>query len=271
MTKKQFPLTLAIAATTLLAVGTSSAHRLWILPSTTILSGENQWVTVEAAISNDLFFPNHHALPLERITALSPTGKTVELKSAAEGEIRSSFELLLEEQGTYRITSQMNGMFASWKENGEPKRLRSNEEELGKMDLSKMEELKLFKSNTRVESIITCGETTEVALKGDGLEFEFITHPNDLFSGETATFRVILNGKPAAGQEITIVKGNDRFRNSVDEMVLTSNDDGIIEITWTEPGRYWINGSADLEAGEFKGLPMKQGASYTLTVEVLPE
>lgn len=270
--KKRNPiLFFTTVAITLFTVGTGQAHRQWILPSTTVLSGENQWVSVEAAISNDLFFPNHHAMRLSGISALSPTGKSLELKSPAEGEIRSSFELLLEEQGTYRIFSQRKTMFASWKENGESKRMRTSAEELEKMDFSKMEDLKLREFSGRVESIVTCGEPTELKPNGEGIELEFITHPNDLFSGETTTFKVLLNGKPVVGQEVTIIKGDDRFRNSVDEIKATSNDEGIVEIIWPEAGRFWLTMSADLEAAEFKGTPVDRGTSYTLTLEVLPE
>jgi hypothetical protein len=33
----------------------AQAHRAWLLPSATVLSGTDAWVTVDAAISNDLF------------------------------------------------------------------------------------------------------------------------------------------------------------------------------------------------------------------------
>src|SRR4051812_47665795 len=33
-----------------------SAHRMWLLPSATVFSGTDGWVTVDAAVSNDLFF-----------------------------------------------------------------------------------------------------------------------------------------------------------------------------------------------------------------------
>src|SRR5690606_819212 len=71
----------------------SHAHRIWILPSTTVLSGENQWISVEAAVSNNLFFPNHRPVRLDSIAVSDPEGNPVELQNAISGEIRSSFEL----------------------------------------------------------------------------------------------------------------------------------------------------------------------------------
>lgn len=250
---------------------TAQAHRQWLLSSTTVLSGEGQWISVEGAISNDLFFPNHVAIPLEATTATAPSGKQLELKSPAQGKIHSTFELLLEEQGTYRITTLNNMMFASWKENGEPKRMRGNAEKFASMDLASMEDLQLGKFFTRVETIVTCGEPTTLATFGEGIEFEFITHPNDLYHGETATFRVLLDGQPMPEAEVTIVKGNDRFRDSVDELIVTSNAKGLISVEWPSAGRFWLNISSRKGGGEFKGYPLRGGTSYSLTLEVLPE
>lgn len=43
------------------------AHRAWMLPSATILSGDAPWVTVDAAVSNDIFYFEHFPLQIEEI------------------------------------------------------------------------------------------------------------------------------------------------------------------------------------------------------------
>ncbi|EDY85047.1 hypothetical protein VDG1235_4681 [Verrucomicrobiia bacterium DG1235] len=259
-------------ATTLAAIATSAlAHRQWILPSTSILSGEDQWISVEAAISNNLYFPNHHAIALDNITVLGPSGQALEKHSAAQGKIRSTFELQLEANGSYRIFSGRSGMFASWEEDGERKRKRGTAEEFAAMDLASMDKLQLRENASRVETIVTSGAPSEIAVSGKGLEFEFKTHPNDLFTGESASFRVLLNGKPTAGVEVTVVQGNDRFRNEAGDLTFVSGEDGLVEIEWPQAGRYWINASANIAGADFHGIPLKRSASYTLTVEVLPD
>src|SRR3546814_1162763 len=40
----------------------ASAHRAWMLPSSTVVSDDDVWVTVDAAISNDLFYFEHNAM-----------------------------------------------------------------------------------------------------------------------------------------------------------------------------------------------------------------
>src|SRR5690606_27185828 len=37
----------------------AEAHRVWMLPSATVLSGNEAWVTVDGAVSNDLFYFEH--------------------------------------------------------------------------------------------------------------------------------------------------------------------------------------------------------------------
>ncbi|MBC2605909.1 DUF4198 domain-containing protein [Pelagicoccus albus] len=252
-------------------VGQASAHRLWILPSYTVLSGEDQWVSFEAAVSNNLFYPNHVALRLDGVHAISPSGQELELQSPAQGKIRSSFELQLKEQGTYRIYSGGGMMFASWTEDGEKKRKRGTDKEFAAMDLASMEDLQLRKNINRVETYVSAGEPTDITPSGKGLELEFISHPNDLYTGETAQFRVLLDGKPSSGQKITVVKGNDRYRDTEGSLELESDSEGLIEVSWDQAGRYWINGSTQIAGGEFHGYEVKRGASYTLVVEVLPE
>lgn len=262
---------LTVALGVLLLIPAAQAHRLWLLPSTTVLSGEAQVVSVEGAISNDLFYPNHVALPLDASSAIAPSGKPVELINGTQGKIRCSFELRLPEQGSYRITTINDMMFVRWKEDGEMHYARGYPADIAAMDLTGREELGVSNWISRVETFVTCGAPTALPPTGKGIELAFITHPNDLYAGETATFRVLLDGEPLPHAEVEVVKGDDRFRDTVDEINLTSDESGLIEITWDAPGRYWLTTSAPQAPGEFKGHPLQRGTAYFLTLEVLPE
>ena len=114
----------ALGITALLLAQPSLAHRFWLLPSTFTLSGNEQWVTVDAAISNDLFYPNHVPLRLDNMAVTAPDGSPVEIQNAATGKLRSVFDVHLVQQGTYRIAENGNTYFARWTENGEPQRRR---------------------------------------------------------------------------------------------------------------------------------------------------
>ena len=62
----------------------AQAHKAWLLPSQTTFSGNDSLVTVDAAISNDLFYFNHHAMALDNLEVTSPDGKAVEAENKAK-------------------------------------------------------------------------------------------------------------------------------------------------------------------------------------------
>lgn len=257
-----------------LAFSTSlSAHRMWIVPSSTVLSGKDRWITVDAAISNDLFFPNHHAMPLSAISVTGPDGGAVEMHHASSGEIRSTFDVHLTQEGTYKIAQVRDMYFARWTENGERQRWRGSAEELKAAGFTDKEAFKAGHRIMRVEAMVTVGGPTTEVLEptGRGLELVPTTHPNDLYAGETAIFALLLNGEPHASATVTVIKGDDRYRNAVNAIEVTTDAEGTFEITWPEPGRYWLRAEAEGESvkGEFD-FPVGSRASYTAVFEVLP-
>jgi len=266
--------TLAMAALGCTTLTVAHAHRAWILASTTVLSGEDQWISVDAAISNDLFFPNHFPMQLASLTVLAPGGGKSELQNSSQGKIRSTFDLHLDRPGTYKIVSARSGLMASYKENGESKRFRGSKEEFLKGGYKSKEGLQVTESSSRVETIVTSGAPTTDVLKptGEGLELQVKgTHPNDIFTDEDVTLGLLLNGQPAAGVEVTVVKGDDRFRKQVDERKFKTDAAGLFTLKLTEAGRYWLNASTRQEGGTWEGLPVRKSASYVLTFEVLPQ
>ncbi|MCF3649289.1 DUF4198 domain-containing protein [Synoicihabitans lomoniglobus] len=264
----------------------SHAHRQWLLPSTTVLSGEGQWVSVEGAVSNNLFFPNHRPIRLESIAVADPDGEPVEIQNAIAGEIRSSFELQLNKPGTYALSIVSSGrrrgpggmgggdtLFGSWDDNGQPQRWRGTPESLVTEGMAAKPGFKLQeRGGRRLVTFVTCGSPTTKVLEptGEGFDIEFLTHPNDLYFGEAATFRLLVDGQPATEGEMTVVAGNDRFRNDPGEAIFTADKDGIVTVNWPAPGRYWIEASVSSH-GEAHGVPSEKTSTYILILEVLPE
>lgn len=256
------------------ATGAASAHRMWLLPSTFTLSGDTQWITVDGAISNDLFFPNHVALPLEDIRVTAPDGQTVPLQNGATGQFRSTFDVELTQQGTYRISETGGLYFASWTdEEGETQRRRGTLETFEAEGITAIVGVSLMHSSRRVETFVTLGAPTTGAfeLDGTGYELQPVTHPNDVYAGEAAEFRVFLNGSPAEGAVVEIVRGNDRYRDESGAVHAVTDADGSFSFTPDEPGRYWIS------AGRGEGARPEPDAdgivrisSYTATIEALP-
>ena len=264
---------LGVSALLTLAIQPVHAHRFWIIPSASVLSGDNQWVTVDAAISNSLFFADHVAAPLAALTVTGPDGSAVEIQNGKEGKVRTTFDIELTKPGSYRIATIREGLAASWKEGEETKRWRGPAKDFAAAGLKGKPELKVFENLSRTETVVTSGAPSNDALKPTGKGLELVigkNHPNDLVVGEKASFILHLNGKPAANCKVTVVKGDDRYRDAVGETVVTTDAAGVFEVSWPEAGRYWLNATVEGEGGEIEGVPFSRRASYTATFEVLP-
>lgn len=322
MSKMPFKTALTlIAVAGLIAVPiTADAHRAWLLPSATVLSGTDNWVTIDAAVSNDLFYFEHMPFRIAgfpqirlnrggqqggpgqagaqqaggapggapmaageggppggapasaQLAIVGPDGGAVEAQNKAIGRYRSTFDVQLEKPGTYRIATTNEGLFASWKENGQTKRWRGSAENLTKEVPEKAEDLRVTQSQGRIEVFVTSGKPTTEALKptGKGLELDPVTHPNDLFVGEAAKFRLVLDGKPARNVKVTVIPGGIRYRQNLQEMTLHTDDQGAFSVKWTEPGMYWINASVQDEEGAGGRTPRRR-ANYAATLEVLSQ
>jgi uncharacterized GH25 family protein len=272
----------------------AQAHRAWMLPSATVLSGEDPWITVDAAVSNDLFYFEHFPLRIQGIgnldttpaggppgmrprpaavlQLLAPDGSAAKAENGSIGRYRSTFDLHLTQKGTYKLAIANSGLFASYKENGQMRRWMGSAEAFAKQVPANATDLKVAQNSSRMEVFVTSGNPTTSALKtsGSGLELAPITHPNDLFAGEAAEFSLLLDGKPAAGVEVSVIPGGNRYRDELGEIKTTSDAAGKISITWPHAGMYWLE--AELSTREGVSAPAtERRASYSATLEVLPQ
>ena len=95
--------------------GTSYAHRQWMLPSSTVLSNTDAWVTVDAAVSNGLFYFDHVPMRLANLRITGPDGLERKAENPATGKYRSTFDVHLNGAGTYKIAAVQSTVFADRK------------------------------------------------------------------------------------------------------------------------------------------------------------
>jgi uncharacterized GH25 family protein len=245
------------------------AHRTWLLPSATVLSGKDQWVTVDAAVSNDLFYFEHNPLQLDNLSVVAPDGSSVAVENMAKGKYRNTFDVKIEQPGTYKIMVLNQGVFANYKLDGQNKRWRGKPEQI-KTDIpANATDVKISEIQGRIETFVTSGKPSDGVLKptGVGLEMVPVTHPNNLIAGEKATFRLLLDGQPAVGQSIEIVPGGIRYRDKLNDIKATTDESGTFSVTWPGPGMYWMNSSIQDNKSKIENAARR--ASYTTTIEVL--
>lgn len=271
-----------IAATfaTLMTTSAAQAHRQWMLPSSTTLSGADSWVTVDAAVSNDLFYFEHMPMRTDAVAVTQPDGSAGKIENAATGKYRSTFDVHLTQPGTYRVASVSTGVMGSYTLNGEVKRLPrgTTKEKLAEAIPAGATNIQTVEATNRNEIFLTLGAPTTTIFKptGVGIELVPVTHPNDLVAGEAATFQFLLDGKPATDLKVTVIPGGIRYRDTLGQQDLVTGKDGKVSISWPQPGMYWLNATVgeNREGGEgaqatSPAAPAPRRASYVTTLEVL--
>lgn len=272
LSAKNLSAKLTLLAMAALAPLAAHAHRQWLLPSATIVSGNDAWVTVDAAVSNDLFFFEHVPLRLDNLAVTAPDGSAAKGENQSTGRYRSTFDVHLTQPGTYRLAVVNQGVFASYKENGQTRRWRGSAQAFAKEVPANAQDLQVTQTASRVEAFVTAGKPTDKVLQttGRGLELAPVTHPNDLFAGETATFRLLLDGKPAANVDVSVVPGGIRYRDKLGDMTVKTDADGKFAVKWPTPGMYWMEAEVRDDKTDIKQARGRR-AVYAATVEVLPQ
>lgn len=252
---------------------TAHAHRAWLLPSATVVSGASAWVSIDAAVSNELFYADHNPMKLDGVVVQAPDGSVAKPLNALTAKYRSTFDVQLNQPGTYKIVSVSSNVSASWTEGGQAKRFRGSADDFAQQVPAGAADLKVIRGSSRNETFVTRDAPTTAVLTptGKGLELVPVTHPNDLVAGEAATFRFLIDGKPAAGLEVAFAPGNSRYRATPGDFKVKTGTDGAFKVTFPEAGMYWMN--AVVRDGEVAlggpGAGEGTSASYTATLEAL--
>lgn len=246
------------------------AARAWILPSQTIVARNGGWVTFDAANSDDLFSFNQGSMPIDQLSVTGPDGQAVTPQNPAKGRTRSSFDLELRTAGTYRVAVAGDTVMARWEEEGKPKRWRGLPAEMAANIPANAAKLEVEQMQRRVEAFVTVGTPTGLKSSGAGLEMAPATHPNDLYAGEAAKFRFLLDGKPAKDLAIEIIAGGTRYRDAPEPLKFKTDANGAISVTWPASGIYWLDASIEDQNATVPNVK-KRRASYNATLEVLPQ
>jgi hypothetical protein len=111
--------------------------------------------------------------------------------------------------------------------------------------------------------------TPPVNARIGALELKPVTHPNDVYLDTGFSFRVLLNGKPVANQQVEIWREGGAYEEPVYRKLLISAADGAVAASFDKPGVYliWTRMSGDAPAGAATTI-----RSYTtsVTIEVQP-
>lgn len=250
-------------------------------------------MTIDAAVSNDLFYPDHVPMRLEQVKVWAPDGSEGTLENPSTGRYRSTFDVKVDKAGTWKIGSENASVMGSFKLNGEEWRVggrRGPPPGAGQAGAggppgpggpqrqsvatpaeipAGATDVKLTEVSNRNFVFVTAGEPNEAVFKstGKGLEMQPVTHPDALVADEEGQFRYLVDGKPAAGVKVEVVPGGKRFRAAEEAQTLTTGADGTVRVKWPVPGVYWISATlTDAKATTPRATERRM--VYTMTVEV---
>ncbi len=259
-----------VAAVTLTAaLGTAHAHNAWLLPSTTVLSKADT-VSIDAAVSNDLFVANHNPLRLDGLQITAPDGSTLKAENEARLKFRSVFDVTVAQPGTYRIAVINAGAFASWKDkSGAQKRARGTAETIAREVPADATDVVISQSSGRIETFVTVGKPSVLKPIGQGIELISTGSPTDLVKGEKSTFTLNLDGQPARDLDVSVTAGNTQYRDKLQETKIKTDANGQFVVTWPTAGMYWLDVSTKDNKTTVPQAKERR-LSYAATLEVMP-
>lgn len=251
----------------------ANAHRAWMLPNTTMVDSKEAWVVIDAAISNEVFEFNHHPLRLDNLTITDPDGVTTKAEGAVVGKYRSTLDLRLPKDGTYRLAIVSNNVMGSYKLGGETKRFRGAAGSPAVAIPAGATEVQTTAVHSRNETFVSANKLNDTALKpsGVGLEMIPLTNPTDLRVDEPIRVRFHLDGKPIANLPFSVVPGTVKYRGASGEQRLTTDAKGEASFSVPAANMYWLSANAPFGEGKDKPQPGAKRYSYAATLEVLPQ
>jgi len=246
------------AAAALLVAGAAQAHSPYLLPNTFDATNRDH-VTVQASFTEHFFAPDV-VMKSDDFHSVSPDGAKAPMTPTYFKDL-TVLEASTPTNGTWRITSGTRGgrMNKVVLKDGQWVFL-----EPGKPAPAGAADMQSF---TTAEVYVSRGapNTTALAPTGQGIEFQAVTHPNSIAVGQDARFVVLIDGKPLAGQKITIHRA-DEDADGDKPMEVTSDEAGRFAIKVAQPGVFHAMTRHRIPPAD--GQPGRS-LTYALTFEVV--
>ncbi|GIX22573.1 MAG: hypothetical protein KatS3mg121_1356 [Gammaproteobacteria bacterium] len=257
-------------------------HARWVLLSHSVLSGGlPQVVSVDASISNELFYPDlpFGGRPLPE-SAARP-GPQVHLRvdppeGAPEPVVlwqtarRSIADVPLTEAGTHRVRLEQAPVVIQ-RYRGADGRTGRVFGPPGRAALPEgAERLETFRYRAAAEAYVSIDGFSPPPVDREGLAVEWLDHPNQAFVGERTCLTVLFDARPLPGVGLLATPEGTRARNARAAVALETDAHGRACIEWPRAGRWLIEVEHAQTAGPDADVDVERRALF-VTVEVQPE
>lgn len=221
-----------------------SAHDIYIWPSYfTVNSEKATKVPVDITATHTTYRPDF-AMPSSGVKVFGVDGKQIRRRgNFYEGARRSTFDLAVEEEGTYGLKYFREGSYHTRFKVGRSdkfKRFRGNKSQAAAELPKKAKEVTTAKYATVAVSYLTNKAPTDAVLQPTNKGFELVpvTHPADYVTGEALEMKFTFNGKPVDGVDVVIEQEGPQYRENPEAVELKTDSDGMLAVTLNDGGRY---------------------------------
>jgi len=225
---------------------TSHAHDIYIWPSFFSVDMDKPGsVTVDITATHTLFRPDF-SMPSQGLKVYGTDGKQMRrIGSFYQGARRSTFDLAIQEQGTYALTYERGPSYFSRYTVGErktEKRLRAKKSDAAKQMPENGGDLETTKYYTVAMSYVTNQAPSETVLepKKTGFELVPVTHPADYVTGEDIQIKLLFDGEPVPELDLVVEKEGPQYQQTPFALELKSDKHGLIDFNLEEGGRFML-------------------------------
>lgn len=224
-----------IATVLALVSGPTAAHMPYVLPSVFDAAWRDR-VTLQASFTEDAFRPEI-AMKDAPFEITGPDGKTIRLAAPTLTADQATVEAALPADGMYRLSSgqrigRLSRMYrsgGSWTIVGEGKTPPAGATAVD------------VRSTTLADAYVVRGKpSTPGALtaRGKALEIHPLGDPSSYSPGTAAAFEVLYEGKPLAGEPVTLFREAGFYDGRKQVATVNSDKTGRVTLTPSDPGRY---------------------------------
>ena len=245
----------------------AGAHDVWVVPSSTVLSGADSWITVDAAVGNDKFHFNHAPLRLDGLAVTARTARPPRPRTSIEASCAAPSTCSSSRAAPTAWPWSTTACSRAGRKTASPSAISA----------SRGHGPGRACQGRRAGSLAKPGPRRDLRHRRQAQRRQ-ARGPRAGTGARHAPERPV-RGRDrhlpdAAGRPARPRPGNDhrgrrhRYRDQVGEIKAKTDKDGKFSVKWPQPGLYWVEAGME-DAKVSVPQAKKRRLSYAGTLEVL--
>lgn len=143
---------------------------------------------------------------------------------------------------------------------------------INEADLAKGAQTIEVKNHYIAETYVTRAKPSAIPqVSNKGFEVKLLSHPNEVYAGDTFKGQVLHHGKPVANLEVDVFKGASSYQANAkrEQPHVKTNAKGEFSIQFEQPGIYLISTAYPEASSDNTKKPSTDNYTYGLTLEVV--